>query len=654
MDSSIWTLKVKISIAAIALFGLGGAVVGSMSYITISTLSETARNAKLDGAAREGVAILKEIGSRMSTYTDILSTHPDISGAVLRNDPAELEKVFVREFKTLNSSDPAVASMEATDAKGIVIMRGHNPAKKGDNKAAMPQIKAALSGNAAAGLTISPTSGEAAEDSVRPIKVGDRVVGTLKIGAYFEPETASELKKKIGLDIAFFAEGKMTASTLDKDVVIGIPETAANLAKSGTPALFSVDVRGVSYTTKLVHLASDAGNGMMVGFLVDNSNVDAEKREFLSSMALKGALGLALILPVVLMFAHFAIRQLLQLATAMKCIADGDFDVSIPYTGRGDEIGVMARTVAVFKTNSIDRVRLENQQRDVESSAAAARKSEMETLAGNLESAVSAIVETVSSASVELEAAASTLMHNATATQQLSANVASASEVASSNVQSIASATEELTSSVNEIARQVNDSGNIAREAVAQALQTDARIGALLQAGSRIGDVVKLINAIAEQTNLLALNATIEAARAGEAGRGFAVVAQEVKALAAQTAKATDEIGSQIAGMQTATQDSATAVKEIGATIGDISQIASTIAGTIQEQSAATQEIARNVQHAAGGTSKVANNIREVTEAASETGSASSQVLSSAQALSAEGVKLKSEISKFLAMIRAA
>jgi methyl-accepting chemotaxis protein len=267
---------------------------------------------------------------------------------------------------------------------------------------------------------------------------------------------------------------------------------------------------------------------------------------------------------------------------------------------------------------------------------------------------VGGVVEAVSSSATELEAAATTLSHTADTTERLAATVGTASEQASKNVQSVASATEEMTSSVHEIARQVEQSSRIAGEAVMQAQDTDARIGKLLQAAQRIGDVVKLITAIAEQTNLLALNATIEAARAGEAGRGFAVVAQEVKALAAQTAKATDEISTHIAGMQTATQDSVAAIKQIGATIGQISEIASTIATAVDEQGATTQEIARNVQHAAHGTAEVANNIGNVSRGAVETGSASSQVLSSARALSSEGNKLKIEVEKFLATVRAA
>jgi methyl-accepting chemotaxis protein len=211
-----------------------------------------------------------------------------------------------------------------------------------------------------------------------------------------------------------------------------------------------------------------------------------------------------------------------------------------------------------------------------------------------------------------------------------------------------------MSASVAEISRQVHDSSRIAGEAVKQAEHTDLRINELLKAAGRIGDVVKLITAIAEQTNLLALNATIEAARAGESGRGFAVVASEVKALAAQTAKATDEIGAQIMGMQAATEDSVSAIKEIGATISRISDISTTIAATIEEQGAATSEIARNVSEAAKGTAEVAERIIQVNSGAGSTGSASAQVLASARSLSSESALLKAEVEKFLSTVRAA
>jgi methyl-accepting chemotaxis protein len=263
------------------------------------------------------------------------------------------------------------------------------------------------------------------------------------------------------------------------------------------------------------------------------------------------------------------------------------------------------------------------------------------------------IITSLSSASSELESTARALSDNANNTTRLAAVVANASEDASNNVQSVASSTEELAASVREISAQVQESNRIAASAVKQADETDQRINALSQAASRIGDVIKLITSVAEQTNLLALNATIEAARAGEAGRGFAVVAQEVKALA-QTAKATDEIGVQIAGMQTATQEAVGSIKMISATIGKISEITGAISSAIEEQGAATQEISSNIQRTAAGTSQVAGTIAEVSHGANQTGAASSQLLSSAKQLSDSTTSLQAEIDGFLKSIAAA
>jgi len=264
------------------------------------------------------------------------------------------------------------------------------------------------------------------------------------------------------------------------------------------------------------------------------------------------------------------------------------------------------------------------------------------------------IISSLSVASGELEATARALSDNANTTTRLAAVVSNASEDASNNVQSVASATEELAISVAQISQQVQDSNRIAASAVQQADQTNARINALSDAATRIGDVIKLITSVAEQTNLLALNATIEAARAGDAGRGFAVVAQEVKALAAQTAKATDDIGVQIAGMQSATQEAVGSIKMISATIGQISEITTTISSAIEQQGAATQEISGNIQRTAAGTSQVAGTIAEVSQGANQTGAASSQLLSSAKQLSDSSSRLQEEIDVFLQSISSA
>ena len=348
-------------------------------------------------------------------------------------------------------------------------------------------------------------------------------------------------------------------------------------------------------------------------------------------------------------------RPLTALVAAMRRLAAGEFEMVLPGLGRRDEIGGMAQAVELFKQNTAERARLEAQQEEAKAAAAtAARRTEMNHLADRFETAVGAIVGAVTSSAGELESAASGLTHAAETAQALAVRVAKASTEASDNVQSVAAATEELAGSVDEIAQRVQDSSRIADEAVRQAQETDARIAELSQAAGRIGDVVKLITAIAEQTNLLALNATIEAARAGDAGKGFAVVASEVKSLATQTAKATEEIGAQIAGMQTATQVSVASIKEIGVTIGRISDIAASIATAVAQQGSATQDISRNVHRAADGTALVATDIGEVDSAAAETGGAAGKVLASAQQLSSEGTRLRHEVDRFVATVRSA
>ncbi|EHR01671.1 methyl-accepting chemotaxis protein [Bradyrhizobium sp. WSM471] len=347
-------------------------------------------------------------------------------------------------------------------------------------------------------------------------------------------------------------------------------------------------------------------------------------------------------------------KALAGMVGAMTRLARGELSISVPGIGRRDEIGEMAGAVEVFRTNMAEAERLRTEQIEADARGRQQRKADMHRLADNFEGAVGEIIDTVSSAATELEASSNTLTQAAERGNGLATVVAAASEEASANVQSVSSASEEMTSSISEISRQVQESARVADVAVEQAQRTNARVAELTKAASRIGDVVELINTIASQTNLLALNATIEAARAGEAGKGFAVVATEVKALAEQTAKATGEISQHIGAIQTATQDSVGAIKEIGDTIARMSEISSTIAAAVEEQGAATQEISRNIQHAANGTSEVSANIGHVQRGAGETGAASAQVHSAAQSLSQESNRLKSEVARFLESVRAA
>jgi methyl-accepting chemotaxis protein len=348
------------------------------------------------------------------------------------------------------------------------------------------------------------------------------------------------------------------------------------------------------------------------------------------------------------------IRPMTRMTGVMTRLAGGTVEIEIPSLNRGDEVGAMARAVQIFRESAQQVKAMESAQAGLKLKAEEDRKAAMSRVADGFEQAIGKIVEAVSTASSEIERAAGSLTKTADETQELTAAAASASDLSSANVQSAAAASEEMASSVTEIGRQVQQSETITHAAVRQAEQTNARISELSQSAGRIGEVVKMIAAVAEQTNLLALNATIEAARAGEAGRGFAVVASEVKALAAQTAKATEEIGTQITQMQSATQQSVAAIKEIGVTIGRISEISTAIAAAVQQQGAATQEITRNVQQAAQGAIQVGDSIGVVGRGAANTGTAAEQVHGFARSLASQGNHLKLEVGKFLNTIRAA
>ena len=464
-------------------------------------------------------------------------------------------------------------------------------------------------------------------------------------------------------------------------------ETGLCVMNAGNPALIGKDVRGLKdsaglpFASMMLDMAKRGEGTIRYTFPRGGAKTPLEKvayvrgfgpwhlmiasAEYMTDLdvtfwnmaqtvaALIGAL-LLLSIGIAWLVARSVVKPLSRLRSRMDALSKGELNLPVMDTDRSDEIGEMARTVGVFKEAMIETNRLRAEQVEAEQRQMQQRKDDMHRMADSFEGAVGQIIATVSSASAQLETSAGVLTSTATRSENLATKVASASEEASSNVQSVASATEELSSSVHEISRQVQELARIANEAVAQARQTNNRVGELSKAASRIGDVVELINTIAGQTNLLALNATIEAARAGEAGRGFAVVASEVKALAEQTAKATGEIGQQINGIQAATNESVGDIREISGTIEKLSEIASAIAAAVEQQGAATQEISRNVQRAAEGTVQVSSNIGDVQRGASETGSASSQVLSAAKSLSGDSNRLKLEVGKFLSSVRAA
>jgi methyl-accepting chemotaxis protein len=397
--------------------------------------------------------------------------------------------------------------------------------------------------------------------------------------------------------------------------------------------------------------------GKVIGIVyvgIPTAQFDGMLWQAIWAMAIAAAVAALLVLGMTMLIVRRVTKPLKAVTEALTGLAEGRTDVEVRHSGRHDEIGAIARTIDVFKNNRIERRQLEAERISAEKLAMDRRKAELNQFVEDFRAKIGGIIERVLNSSGQFEKDAQQLSVTAHSTAEMSGQSANASRQASEHVRNAAAASNELSQSIVEISRRVQESNGVAADAVKQANATDERMAELSAAGDRIGDVVKLITSIAEQTNLLALNATIEAARAGDAGRGFAVVAQEVKTLAGQTAKATDEISAHIVNMQRATGESVNAIKAIGLTIERISEITTSISSAVEQQGTATQSIAQGVQAAASGTLDVANNIERVAKGASDTGTTSGQMLRSARALSDVSFHLKDEVEKFLDSVRAA
>jgi methyl-accepting chemotaxis protein len=451
------------------------------------------------------------------------------------------------------------------------------------------------------------------------------------------------------------AEGQNLYDTPDPDGVYFIREQIALAANGGGVMRYRFarptgggPVPKMSYVTEFKPYGWTIGAGIYID--------DVYAIFWAQALQVGMLVGLALLLMggMFLLLGRSIVNPINAMTAAMRKIAHGETSTVIPAQERRDEVGAMAQSVQVFKDNMIEATRLRGEQDVLKAQADADRKLLLSRMADDFESGVRTSLDTLAGAASEMQATSKSMSATAGEASQQATTVAVVAEQASANVQTVAAATEELSSSVSEIGRQVTESTQIAGQAVAEANRTNVTVQGLSAAAQKIGDVVKLISDIASQTNLLALNATIEAARAGEAGRGFAVVANEVKSLASQTAKATDEISAQVSAMQGATADAVQAIESIGRTIGAINEIASAISAAVEQQGAATREIARSVQEAAQGTGQVSNNISGVNQSADRTGTAANKVLFSAEQLSGQAATLRADVDRFVAGIRAA
>jgi len=408
---------------------------------------------------------------------------------------------------------------------------------------------------------------------------------------------------------------------------------------------------GAAYEKMIADLSAVSGGFLASSRQESEAEIAAVNRKLVIVYTVT-ALSLLVVIGIILVIVRATILSINKLADATQKVAQGDTKIDFTALERGDELGRMVTALSVFRDNSARVAGLQAEQRASSEAAEAAKRQALFDLANNLERDVGRVVGNVVMATDGIRHLTEG-MRNATGTAaDLSNQASGAAADLTGNVETVAAATHELSASVAEVIRQVTETARIAQDAVNQTDSANATIRVLSEAASRIGNAAQLISDIASQTNLLSLNATIEAARAGDAGKGFAVVASEVKNLAAQTARATEEISAQIQQIQTATTDTVAAVQGVGQTITQISGIAAAVASAAEEQGAATEEISRNIQHAAEGTRQVSTDIVQVAQVAAGTGGSANEVVASVELLVAETTTLQGAITEFLTSVR--
>ena len=644
----------KLQIALLGATLTSAAIVGAVGYDQQHDASDRAVESALRQRFDAVNAALNEQGQRALGIAQALANDPMVGDALLRQDRPALLARFVPLMEKVKPLNIGLITFHLPS--GVALARAHAPDSHGDSVVARRKMVADALRTGEIRVGVEPGRENISVFATVPAFAGGKLVGDVDLGVAAGASFLKEAKARFGIEVATHVWQNEAVTTLgatfDQKTLLTPDVHKAAMTAPTAWREATLGERPVGVLAGPLKNYSGQAIGTIEIALDISSFVVARNTALLTLLLVLAAVSAGAIGLAVLLTRHIG-TPIRRLDATMTALAAGDLTQDVPATGRGDEVGAMARSVAVFRDALVEQRRLEAEQL-AESDAKMRQAERLNGLVRGFEGSVGGIVDMVSASATELQATAQHLAASAEETTGRASAVATAAGQAGANVTSVASAAEELGASVGEIGRQVQHSRSRSEEAVSETRTTAAIVSELSEAATRIEDIVVMISGIAGQTNLLALNATIEAARAGEAGRGFAVVASEVKALAEQTSRATSEISGQISGIQATTQRAVSAIDHISQTIQDINASASAIAGAVDQQGAATREIVEAVTQASRGTREVTSSIGMVSRTAAETGDAAGQVFGASEELARQSEVLRAQVRVFLSDVRAA
>ena len=639
--------------------GLLVLAVGTLVPVMLDGMSGTIRRAEERQLTGYLDALTATIGQRTQTgiaLSLLVARMPDAQRAFAAGDRTRLTEMFLPTFDVMKK-EAGVEQFQFHSPPATSFLRLHMVKKFGDDLSSFRQTVVVANQERKAVQGLEKGVAGLGARAVVPVSEAGKHIGTVEFGMDFGPDLVNDFKARFGVDVAIHIQGKDGLKTIASTRQGATLMTEALLASvlGGEKLVRRAVFDGKPAAVLAAAIPDYAGKPAAVVELLMDATENEERLALVRTSALGIGLGVLIAGAAgAWFFANGIAKPLGAMTTAMGDLAGGRIDVTVPGTDRGDEIGRMAQAVAVFKEQARENRDLHGEQEEMARRVEKDRRTAIGRIADQIERTVGQASEAVSKVSEEMRQGATVLMGLVADADARAGAVTAAAGEASANIDTVAAAAEELSSSIGEISRRLTESAQISTQAVKEAESADRRILALDEAVKRIGEVAGLISDIAEQTNLLALNATIEAARAGDAGKGFAVVAGEVKALANQTAKATEEISGQIGAVEQATKATVDSIETIGSIIGRIDEAVAAIASAVEEQGAATQEIARNVNQAADGAHRVSSNIAEVTSLMHQADQAAHRSQATGEALAEQARSLRSGVDGAVREIRGA